>query len=329
MPGFRLWGISNLAEAFLLVPLCLMVSGDLWARTPCQAAASEVAPQAPSAALTHVKLGQTYFSQNEELKAEAEFKKALELDPANGEAHLALGRLRLIERRYREAEEELRQAIHSSPESPAAYSALAQVLLAAGRAAEVRDLLEKAVALDPAGRDWQSRYRLAAVLNEAGEAARATALLQKIREERPEFLPAREQLALGLLRRRDLAGARREADILVATSPRSAEGHRVLALVLWKERQYETSLEECALALASDPDSASMLAVQSLDLWRLDRKKESRSVLVQLARSQPRLGTAEVFCRLVLCDGRDIGIIDDFLRKNRWALTPGPSPAKR
>jgi len=30
-----------------------------------------------------------------------------------------------------------------------------------------------------------------------------------------------------------------------------------------------------------------------------------------------------MFCRLILCDPRDIAVVDDFLRKNRWVLTPG------
>jgi hypothetical protein len=36
------------------------------------------------------------------------------------------------------------------------------------------------------------------------------------------------------------------------------------------------------------------------------------------------VGTADVFCRLLLCDARDISVVSDFLRKNRWVLAPPP-----
>jgi hypothetical protein len=38
-----------------------------------------------------------------------------------------------------------------------------------------------------------------------------------------------------------------------------------------------------------------MMALQSLELWQLDRKKEAREAFVQAAKTEPRLGTAEVF----------------------------------
>ena len=50
---------------------------------------------------------------------------------------------------------------------------------------------------------------------------------------------------------------------------------------------------------------------------------------MQAGKGQPnpaKLATAEVFCRLILCDARDIDAVNDFLRKNRWALMPSQGP---
>ncbi len=272
----------------------------------------------------HVILGRAYFAVGEEDKAEWEFAAALGLDPVAGEAHLGLGQLRLFQRKIPQAQEEFRRAIQVSPNSAPAYTALAEVLVSLGQPAEARELLEKAVHLNP--RDWHSQYQLATLLREAGQAARAGDLFEKVTRQRPDFLPAREQLGLSLLRRRDLEGAAAQADGLVAQAPRAAEGHRLKALVLWKQRDYEGSLVECAMALASDPDSPEMLALQALELWQLNRKKEAQAALVQAAKVQPKVTAAEVLCRLLLCDARDVGPVRDFIRKNRWVVTPASGP---
>jgi hypothetical protein len=80
------------------------------------------------------------------------------------------------------------------------------------------------------------------------------------------------------------------------------------------------------MALAGDPESAAMLALQAIELWQLNQKKEAQHAFSQAAKVEPKVATAEVFCRLLLCDARDLGPVGDFLRKNRWVLTPSPSP---
>jgi len=147
-------------------------------------------------------------------------------------------------------------------------------------------------------------------------------LLNEVLRRAPGFAPAQEQLGMALVRRGDIPGATAEAQALEARSPPGAEGHRLMALILWKQRDLDGSLAECAQALGADPDSIAALALQALELWRLNRKKEARAVFVTAAKREPRLATAEVFCRLILCDARDIGPVEEFLKKNRWALAP-------
>jgi len=267
-----------------------------------------------------VELGQAYFAKGEEDRAEQQFKAALEADATNAEAHLELGQVRLFQRRVALAEAEFRSAIRVAPNQAAGYAALAELLIQTGRNAEARELLEKAVALDPS--DWSSEYQLAKVLGDAGEVGKARELLEKVVEGNPDFLPAREQLGLELVRRGDLKGATVQAEALIAKHPQAPEGHRLMALILWRQPDFEASLAECAMALAADPDSKSMQLLQALELWELDRKKEARAAFVRAAKGQPALASADVFCRLVVCGARDIALVDDFLRKNRWALQP-------
>jgi Tfp pilus assembly protein PilF len=282
--------------------------------------AEEAASLAPQNAAAHVLLGHAYFAAGQEDKAAAEFQGALKLDSTDGDAYTALGQLRLFQHKLKEAEEAFRRAIEVSPMLAPAYAGLARILLQHDRAGEARSLLEKAVDLDP--QDWQSQFALASVLSQAGEEEAATQRLEQVLRLRPTFLPAREQLAFGLLRKGDLNGASKRAEEMIVQSPQASEGHRVLALVFWKKRDYEGSLTEGAMALAGDPNSASMLALQAIALWQLNRKKEAQSAFRQAAKVEAKIGTAEVFCRLLMCEARDIGVVSDFLRKNRWVIAP-------
>src|SRR5262249_12477306 len=242
------------------------------------------------------------------------------LDPANADAHRELGHLRVFQHKVPEAEAEFRQAVRVAPDSAAANATLAEVLLQTGRDAEARKYLEKAVSLD--GRDWHSQYRLATSLGESGDLARATELLTNVTRVAPDFLPAREELGLALLRRGDSKEATTLAETIIAAQPRAAEGHSLMAMTLWKGRDFEASLAECAMALAADPNSPRMQLLQALELWQMDRKKEAQKLFVHAVKKEPGLATAAVFCRLLLCEARDIGVVDEFLRKNRWAVTP-------
>jgi len=286
--------------------------------------AEEATHIAPDNAEAHVTLGRGYFASGEEEKAASEYEAAAKLDPQSGDAYFALGQMRMFQRRTAQAEEALRHAIQVSPNLGPAYAALAQILMAQSKNLEARGLLDKAVGLS--AQDWQSQYQLAVLLNQAGETARATELLQKVLQVNPDFAGAREQLATGLLRRGDIAGATDLADKMIAADPRGAEGHRIMAVALWKQRDYDGSLAECAMALNADENSSSMLALQSVALWQTGRKKEAQKAFRDAAKVEPKVGTAEVFCRLLLCDERDIGVIGDFLRRNRWLLLPQSQP---
>jgi Tfp pilus assembly protein PilF len=286
--------------------------------------AQEAVRHAPDDPAVHVTLGRVYFAEADEEKAAAEYEKAMKLNPKQGQAYLALGQVRFFQRRYTQAAENFQQAIQVSPNLAPAYAGMAQIFLQQGRSAAARNMLEKVVALDP--EDWQSQYQLAVLMNAAGEVGGATELLEKVTRLHPDFLPAQEQLIMGWVRRGDLKQASSKVDALIAEQPQAAEGHRLRALILRKQHDLEGALAESAMALGSDPDSASMLALQSIALWELNRKKDALAAFRAAAKLEPKVGTAEVFCRLVVCDARDIGTVSDFLRRNRYVLAPPLEP---
>ncbi|MGH9325384.1 MAG: tetratricopeptide repeat protein [Terriglobia bacterium] len=278
----------------------------------------------PGDASAFVILGRADQEQGNDVAATGEYEKAIQLNPHDGESYLAIGELRLQQRDTLRAVEAFRSAIEASPGLALAYAALGQLLQQTHQAAEARGILEHAIALDP--RDWQSTYELGKIMVQAGKAQEATTLFQKALQLHASFPAAREQLALQMLRRGDLTGAAAQAEAISVRNPQAPGGHRIMALVLWKQRNYDASLAECAMALQGDPMSLEMLAVQAIDLWQEGQRRESRLVLASAGKKQPDIVSVPIFCRLVVCDARDIDIINDFLRRNRWVVAPPPEP---
>ncbi len=270
-----------------------------------------------------VELGRAYYDEGEEKKAEDQYRAALDIDASNAAAHLELGRLEWGQQHLDLAQAEFQQVMRLAPKAGAGYAAEGQLLAATGHAGQARPLLEKADDLD--SRDWPSRYQLALILQDGGESGPARELLTEVVKLQPDYMPAREQLALDSLRHGDDAAAQAEAQSMLAEDPKSPEGHRIVALAFFKQRQYEASLEECAMALQERQDSLEVLALQSIDLWELDRKKEARQIVTDLARDpnvRTKLGNAETLCKWVVCGAGDIAVVSDFLRRNRYIFNP-------
>jgi Flp pilus assembly protein TadD len=142
----------------------------------------------------------------------------------------------------------------------------------------------------------------------------------------PDFPGAHEQVAAGLLRRGDAKGATSLAEKMIAQNPQGPEGHRIMALTLWKQRDYEGSLAECATVLNGDPNSSAMTALQAIELWQFGHKKEAQLAFREAAKLESKVASADVFCRLLLCDAHDISVVSDFLHKIRWLLAHPPAP---
>jgi tetratricopeptide (TPR) repeat protein len=280
--------------------------------------AISLASTAAESSRAQVALARAYSATGDELRAEAEYRKAVGENPSSGPAYLGLGQVSLSQQDPAQAEKYFNQAIQASPDFGPAYAALAGIYLAARQLGQAMGMFKKAVALDPG--DWQSEFELGKLLMQFGEAARARELFTKIVAARPDFLPAGEQLALMHLRQGDVQGAVEQAQALAARNPQAAEGHRVLALAFWRERQAEASLAECAQALAADPHSNSMQALQAFVLWQNRRRAEARRVLHDVASRDPGILSPVTFCREIVCGSSDVLLVGTFLRDNRWIL---------
>ncbi|HVB28809.1 MAG TPA: tetratricopeptide repeat protein, partial [Terriglobia bacterium] len=123
---FRSLALSEVEKAVSLEPhdfkMRLNLSEleiDAGRKTQAQADALGAIPLASSAAersLAHVALARTWVATGDEMRAEAEYKKAIEENSSSGTAYLGLGQICLFQQNAAEAAKYFRQAIQVSPD---------------------------------------------------------------------------------------------------------------------------------------------------------------------------------------------------------------------
>jgi DNA-binding winged helix-turn-helix (wHTH) protein/TolB-like protein/Tfp pilus assembly protein PilF len=234
--------------------------------------------------------------------AEREAKKALELDPHNGEAYLALAAL-APPRDYAEQERQLRKGLEVQPDEPTLNSSLAALLQDVGRNAEALPLYERAALLDPLSPRKNAGY--AAALLISGNIAQARQTIQhaaKLWPDNPSVwgahvgiavvddpAEARKLLAEGphiapQLEPDFYAAAEAAIDAVAHKTPqsRAVARERLLAAVAQKHFDDKTTIE--LLTYFGDVDTAFAVADQS---YRADRLagRYSRPDMAVLLRS--------------------------------------------
>jgi tetratricopeptide (TPR) repeat protein len=126
----------------------------------------------------HYSLGATYMMQAGEAgydKAEAEFRKELELDPANSLAYAPLGRIAMSRHKYADAEADLKRALVINYQSAGTYLNLGQIYMETNRNAEAAKAFRAAISLtlDPSKNDYEverAHFWLGRLLVERGDA---------------------------------------------------------------------------------------------------------------------------------------------------------------
>ena len=171
-------------------------------------------------------------------------RRALDIDPALGEAHTAVGvASMLFDWDWNTAERELRTAIRLNPNSSDAHAYCAQLLCASGRAEEGIALAEAARDRDPLGL-W-ANFVLGWALFRARRHEQSVDRLRGLLELYPHFAYAHLFLAENHLSRAAYAEA--------------AEACRT-ALELLPEDQLLLGLTACVMGLSGEPEAARMLA---------------------------------------------------------------------
>ncbi len=202
----------------------------------------------------------------------AEWRKALEMSPADDHANHSLGVLLMQTGRLAEAQPLFEQAIRTNPDYPNAQADLGVVLAAAGRMEEAIPHFEKELALSPGSAYAHSNY--ARALAQFGRLDEAIVHFRKAAEAEPNDASVHTNLGRALAMQRNLPAAMAEFERAVQVNPDFPTAHHYLgdalyfgqgrtadALAQWREvlrldPDNLTVLVQCALALSTDPDPA-------------------------------------------------------------------------
>ncbi len=133
--------------------------------------------------------------------AEAEYRRALDLQPEGNQiylAHSGLGAALAAQHRTEEALPELELAVRLKPESAEAHYNLATAFAALGRNPEAASEFAAVVRLDPG--DAEAHYRLAVMLAAQGRLAEAAGEFATVARLRPDDAMTQYNLAIALSR---------------------------------------------------------------------------------------------------------------------------------
>ncbi len=198
----------------------------------------------------HNMLGVIEFQLGRSREAARHFERALELNPAYAEAALPLSICYDQEGRYEEARTVYTKAVRAGGEPEAAalseldemarakianlHGELGDVYLALGFPTRAVREYQSAVESAPGLPDM--RLKLATTLRDVGRLPHALKELGRLREENPEYLPARLQLGVTLWSANELAQARAEWDFVLARDPDNAMAKFYIAAFETHER---------------------------------------------------------------------------------------------
>ena len=89
--------------------------------------AQRVVTAAPQSAVGYIWRGMSEAGQQQNDKAEADFKEAIKIDPKNAAGYLELGQLKLVEKKFAEATPLLEQSLANNPNSDRALGMLVTI----------------------------------------------------------------------------------------------------------------------------------------------------------------------------------------------------------
>jgi Tfp pilus assembly protein PilF len=151
------------------------------------AAYEAIAAAAPQIPLAHYRLAAAYKKKGDTAKAEASFRKSIELDPGFVDGYVSLATLLAESGKREQAIEVVRQGGAANEKSGRLRYALGVLEVGAGNNAAAREAFLKAESLDP--QDFATQFQLATVALNMNDRAEAVARLEKYIAAAPPSAP--------------------------------------------------------------------------------------------------------------------------------------------
>ncbi|HVW21471.1 MAG TPA: tetratricopeptide repeat protein [Opitutaceae bacterium] len=206
-----------------------------------------------------VQYGSVLFKAGRIDPAAAQFRRALELEPANFWAHYDLGQCLYQRGRFREAIAEFGLAVRILPENVDARGELGSALLRAGDPADAASQYEQALRLDPSRGDIRgnlarAQYNWGTLLAARHDLAGAIVHFEQAVRSQPDYPEAEDNWGNALLEegRTDEAAAHHRRAL--ALRPDYPEAHANLGLALLRQGRIAEAAREYREALRLRPD---------------------------------------------------------------------------
>jgi adenylate cyclase len=207
--------------------------------------------------------------------------RALELDPESSEAHASLGNIALqFDHDWKAAEAEFRKAISLNPSNATAHQFLGLLLLALERFEEAKEVFRRAIQLDPGGNHQRS---LSWAELESGNFDDAIRYMEEERDRNPSSVYAHVYLGLFYVAAGRRADALREADTpLIGASDDDRFDHALLNALVGRPDAARMAAAEAERGEAKSYTSAAHLAMlyaaigekaRALDLLEQDSRE--------------------------------------------------------
>lgn len=262
---------------------------------------SKIPPQAE--AYYHFSMGRLLEEGGDSLKAQDEYKKAIELDPQSSSLRLEMANVQLRRRNLRMALQETEAAIRLNPDNVEAHKLLATIYLGVvgnedpNASSASAEYLKKAlqeyetiVKLSP--EDSSSLLSLGDLYRRDGQTDKAIASLKKYLEAVPA-----SDMALSLLSEIYVnQGNFNEAIGLLKKALEASPGLPTLlaqlAFTYEQAKDYKNAIETYKLAVAADDESLNLRKGLAQALWEDSQDEPAEKEYLRILESDPEEGVA-------------------------------------
>jgi tetratricopeptide (TPR) repeat protein len=281
------------------------------------AAGEESSPQ------IHTNLGRVHLSAGDFAKAQAEFEKALALDPTYADALLNISQVHRLQGRLAQAEHFIERAIATDPNSIGALAQLAEikrdqgqldeairlfhealsiddsfpfvflglgdVLQRAGRFEEAVEAFESVLALDPDS--FKAYYNLGVTYSNMGRLAESIASYEKALElspDHPEAGLAHNNLGAIHQARGEIDEAQERYESAVAVAPYHLESRYNLAVIYLAQNRVDEAVELLEQAAQIEPNHEHVATRLGWAYLQQARNQEAFKALLLVRRLYPR-----------------------------------------
>ncbi len=251
----------------------------------------------------HFSLGRMLEESGDSLKAQDEFKKALQLDAQSSGLRLEIANFHLRRRNLRAAVQETETAIQLDPKNIEAHRLLSSIYFSIlknedpNRSTTAGEYLKKAileyetvVQLDPS--DGESLLSLSGLYREDGQTEKAIATLKKYLEQVPSSEPGLTYLSQIYSDQNKYPEAVAALKKALENNPNSPAILAQLAFIFEQAKDYKSAIENYKLAIAADEDTLSLRKGLAQALLDDNQEEEAQKEYLQVVAADPDDGVA-------------------------------------